>query len=99
MKWKLLILTATALELMTSTLQFGIPAIQGRAYGDPKFPHLIVFHGDVPNSDIVDFRGNLYESVPQSLIFWTVAVLGAALIFELLRKLWRRVLANTTSTK
>ena len=92
-------LIATALELITLTLHFGIPAIQGRCFGDPKFPQLIVFHGDVPHSDIVDFRGNFYESVLQSLTFWIMAVLGAVLIFKLLRKLWRRILENSTSTK
>jgi|KBSMisStaDraftv2_1062788.scaffolds.fasta_scaffold34432_2 hypothetical protein len=98
MKWKLLTLTATALELITLTVQFGIPAIQGRAFGDPRFPHLIVFHGDVPNSDIVDFRGNFYESALQSWIFRIVAVLGVVLIFKLLRKLWRRIVENSRST-
>ncbi len=87
MKSKFLVLTAVALELMTVTLQFGIPAVQGRAFGDPKFPHLIVFHGDVPNSDIVDFRGNFYESALQSAIFWTAALLGITLLAKLLRKL------------
>ena len=92
-------LTAAALELITLTLQFGIPAIQGRSFGDPKFPHLIVFHGDGPNSDIVEFRGNIYQSVLQSLIFRIVAVLGVMLLFKLLRKLWRETLENSTSTK
>jgi hypothetical protein len=87
MKWKRLVLIVIALELMTLALQFGMPGLQGRAFGDPKFPHLIVFHGDVPHSDIVDFRGNFYAAALESLTFWLLAVFGFALLTKLVRRL------------
>jgi hypothetical protein len=42
MRWKRLIFIA-ALELATLGWQFGLPALQGRVFGDARFPHLIIF--------------------------------------------------------
>lgn len=86
MKWNRLILIVIALELATPAEQFGMPAIQAHAFGDPQFPHLIIFHGDVPHSDIVDFRGNFCQSALESFTNWMVLVFVVAMLLKLLRR-------------
>ena len=91
-------LIAGALELTTLTLRFAVPTIQGRLYGDPKFPHLIVFHGDVPHSDIVNFQGNFYDSALESAIFWILVVFAIAILAKVTRMLLKRIIANSRNS-
>jgi hypothetical protein len=85
MKWKWLITLVVALEIATLVVQFGLPALQGWAFGDPRFPNLIVFHGSVPHSDIFDFRGNFFLSAIESTALFTSIVFGVAFAFKLAR--------------
>ena len=85
MKWKWLILIVMGLEVATLVCQFGVPALQGRVFGDPNFPHLIVMHGDVPHSDIVDSRGNFFVAATESTVTYTVIVFGIALVSKMAR--------------
>jgi len=83
-KWRRLIAIASLAEILTLAVWFGLPALQGRAFPDPHFPRVIVFH-QTPPGCIVDFQGNLYVAAAESAMFWICAVLVATVVVRFLR--------------
>jgi hypothetical protein len=84
MKWARLIAIALLAEAFTLAVMFGLPALQGRAFLDPRFPRVTVFH-HTPPSCIVDFQGNVYTAAATSTLFWMGAVLVVALVVRSMR--------------
>ena len=83
-KWGLLVAITLFAEVSTLAVLFGLPVIQNRAFLDPRFPRVIVFH-HTPPSCIVDFQGNFYAAVVQSTLFWVCTVFvvyGVALVMR-----------------
>ena len=79
MHWKKLLLLATLLEFFTLIVQFWLPYSEGRAFVDPAFPQLIVFHQSPPGC-IVDFRGNFWQYVAEETFTWLVVTFLFAFI-------------------
>lgn len=79
-----LIVCAVVAEVLTLAVRFLLPLLQDRAFPDPHFPRVIVFHHPLP-SCIVDFQGNFFESVAESTVFWICVVLIVAGLVRLIR--------------
>jgi hypothetical protein len=86
-KWGRLIAFAFLAEVFTLSFWFGLPALQGRAFFDPRFPLVIVFHQS-PLGCIVDFRGNVFTAVAATTLFWMCAVLVVAELVRSTRRRW-----------
>lgn len=101
MRWKWLLLTALAADLLTLAVYYGLALIEGRLFGDPRFPRLFVFHSPPP-SCIVS-RENFFVTAFALGVFW----LGVAFVFTRLlravldmRKLpVKRVVVGWSSTQ
>jgi hypothetical protein len=92
-KWRRLIAFVFLAEVFTLSFRFGLPALQGRAFLDPHFPLVIVFHQSPPGC-IVDFQGNVFTAAAATTLFWMCAVLVVA---GLVRSMRRRGTKNTES--
>ena len=89
-KWRTLVAIVLFAEAFTMAGMFGLPALQGRVYSYPHFPHLIVFQSPPPG-DIVGFQGNFFAAAAESTVFWTCTVLIVAGLRRLIRNNDRRV--------
>lgn len=89
-KLRSLIVYAMVAEVLTLAVGFVLPWLQGRAFPDPRFPRVIVFHHGLP-SCIVDFQGNFFESLAESAVFWICIMLIVAGLVRLIRNNDRRV--------
>ena len=76
-KWRTLLAIVLFAEVSTLAVTFGVPALQGKVYADPHFPHLIVFH-QTPPGCIVNFQGNFFMAAAESTVFWICIVLIVA---------------------
>ena len=91
LKWGRLVAMVLLLDASTLAVLFGLPAIEGKAFPDPHFPRVIVFH-HAPPSCIVDFQGNFYVAVAESTLFWACSVFAVAGAVRLVRQ--RRTVAE-----
>jgi hypothetical protein len=89
-KWRRLIAIVLFAEVSTLAVTFGVPALQGKVYSDPRFPHLIVFH-QTPPGCIVNFQGNFFVSAVESTVFWICIVLIVAGLRRWIRNNDKRV--------
>lgn len=72
-KPRTLIACAVVAEVLTLAVRFLLPLLQGRAFPDPHFPRVIVFHR-APPSCIVDFQGNFFAAVAESTVGLTLKI-------------------------
>jgi hypothetical protein len=86
-KWGRLIAFALFAEVFILSCWFGFPALQGRAFFDPRFPRVIVFHQSPPGCN-VDFRGNVFTAAAATTLFWMFAVLIVAGLVRSTRRRW-----------